>query len=398
MCESVARRLSGSGRGTWVAVVAVSLAVAASLLLGASAAAQRQPPISRAEVEEHIQRLGLTDAAEVARANEIYTRMIDAVEDLREAEQIIYRWQMPVYDQHPEQTEAYRVTTADQRLIGTWVQTEEPRLIASYFTDLRAAFSGREERAEWIERAYQRRWYLRREPKATSGSSTPDLIHLCEQVAPDAWDRPALRAHLDDFDRAIDRIVRPYRAARLGGGLLSRRSELTQAGDFDGLVAMWDAYYRPIAQIRAIAQRFRSLIAAQLTVEEAEQFHARYTELMYEFVVSPTRIDLLIENALKRDDLSRTQRDRIHALRDSLEARRFAERRRLIAQEDAIWGLDGLAQRTEEYARSALGQLPAGTQRIEMRHRDEVAAYRTIGSELEETLAAILAESGGGRS
>ncbi|QOJ16861.1 MAG: hypothetical protein HRU76_04330 [Phycisphaeraceae bacterium] len=366
----------------WCVVVALLTSWAAS----SAVVAQEAPPISRGMFEEHVHRLELTNEADAARAREVFDRFTADYDALMAVHTGFYGWRSGFDRVDPSGTLNEPWSLSDSVRFINARQGEVERLLDRYFRDLREASPGRTAQVDWLERAFYRRQSLA-QGRDDSGNP-PDLIALVEEIAPHALEAPAVAVLLRKFEEAIHAIARPaYSAARTAD--LSRQRFIAER-DLEGMTAWWVRRLGSRPAMREVVARFAPMIAGAMPEENAERFRREYERRMYPAILRPTRIDVLIEAALARNDLNDEQRERIESMRAGLEARRASERRRLMAAEDDLYGTPGVMRQCEWLARAMLQLAPSGEFEEHARHREALQAYRALGAEIEAELGRVL--------
>jgi len=379
-------------RWVWLAG---ALGIVVALWLAPAALAQQPPPISREEFDDHLQRLKLDDVSRRAIVQAIYDDLVVGHRDAEVGLLAFHEWYHDLYAGGlPDLGEYEAVFWGDINRSRRMRNDEGKRLESRYFDSLREEFPEKQETVAWLDRAHLRWRFLNRGD--TRHGDAPDLIALVETTldSSDPYQRAELAAVLERFDREMDAILQPasemYRA-----GFNEVADELVDAGDFENLADFYEQFWRPQLEQWLLAKRYLPLIRGRLDPEEAAKFEERANRILYMEIYEPTRIDILLESAKGRDDLTEAQQAALARLERELEAKRAKSRSDMIELTDELHTFES-ARRTAEHhaARRLNSDLPSRPVQ-DAEYRSALRSYREIGSELEKEIERIMAQGDG---
>lgn len=372
------------------------LVVWSDIWLAPIALAQPQPPISPQEVQDQIARLGVNEEGE-ARIEQIHAEFVQQFMEIHEATQSIYRWLLPASNLHPGGMGEYHILTAGDydrlstRELLNWAQLED-----LYFVQLHEAFPEAGTTVDWLARSHLRRRSLARTDSPNRTSGTPDPIQLTEWVldGEDPYQNVELAAALNAFDLEMDAALRAKRQDNLES-LHESVAELIASGDRAELVRLYEERYLPLGRIRRIAEDHLPRIAVHLPPDRKAALEAKFDHMLFADLYLPTRVDVLLERALKREDLTDSERGRLASIAEALERDRASERERLKQMAMARNSEAGMRKWVAHLAEMQLtGQGSRMMPEDIQYHNELVPAYRAIGSEYEEEILRILDEEG----
>ncbi len=372
------------------ATIAITVALACAFR-GGIAGAQQPPPISAEEYAYQVKRLELETEAEKAIVRAVYEDFVAGVEDIQQGANAFYMWQNEIFSGFGLPDEVEEVFGGDSQRVRRMRDDEIARLEREYFATLRDAFPARTSWIDWAERAH-RRWRSLNRGFEGDVTESPDLIALVEGALEetDPYDSPELAAVLDRYDREVDAIL--VRAMENYRRRLEGRKALIVEGDYEGLADLFEQFWLPETEHWLVARRFVPLLRNHLSPEQAEKFQESSIRILYGTIFQPARIDVLLEDALKREDLSQSQRDRLRNLEQALEGKRAAARREMIALADEYATVAMARKRAEFFAANAFDRSLPVRPPEDIAYGEALDAYRAIGSDLELEIARILEE------
>jgi hypothetical protein len=363
-----------------------------------AALAQPSPPISPEELADQVARLELDEAGR-ARVEEIHARFVEEFREINEVTQSIFRWSNSMHNLHPGDMGEYSVVIReDYDRLSAREFRNRAQIEDLYFVWLREAFPGNVENVDWLERSHRRRLALARTDAQVPyrAAGTPDLIHLTEWAlgGEDPYQNEALAAALNDFDFEMDAVLR----ARRQGDLEAWNQQtpaLIAAGDRKGLVQVYEERFLPAARMRRLVEEHLPRIAAHLPPNKKAAFETKFEHMLFADLYLPARVDVLLERAVQREDLTESERGRLASIAAALERDRGPERARLrhmAAERNSEAGVRKFAAHMAEMQLTGQGSrmMPED---IEY-HNELVPAFRAIGSEYEEEILRILGEEG----